>query len=245
MSDQNQAASLQHTYSLVTHTIQTLPPSISFINLVSGLDSAVSSSSFFFLSSSPRSNLTLFVDFSLFPVHFFELLHRIFHCVGISGNIWRKLSKIGEEDTTTMLRCTLHRQLKLSQAQKRRKQLMQGPDTTRTRQGKTPIMQHVEKNRLCVHKCAIQVVAKLPEQFFSVKSTHGLEILVSTAQGSSHSLEHPREEEHIVTSFGPKSYPSAGRIDCFLRCTSWPRRPPRARPSCRTAGPCRMANRQD
>ena len=122
---------------------------------------------------------------------------------------------------------------------------MQGPDTTRTRQGKTPIMQHVEKNRLCVHKCAIQVVAKLPEQFFCVKSTHGLEILVSTAQGSSHSLEHPREEEHFVTSFGPKSYPSAGRIDCFLRCTSWPRRPPRARPSCRTAGPCRMANRQD
>ena len=82
------------------------------------------------------------VDFSLFPEHFFELLHRIFHCVGISGDIWRNLSKIGEEDTTTMLRCTLHRQLKLSQAQKRRKQLMQGPDTTRTRQGKTPSMQH-------------------------------------------------------------------------------------------------------
>ena len=150
-------------------------------------------------------------DFSFFPVHFLELLHRIFHCVGISGYIWRKLSKTGEEDTTTMLRCTLHRQLKLSQVQKRRKQLMQGPDTTRTRQGKTPIMHHVEKIRFCVHKCAIQVVAKLPEQFFCVKSTHGLEILVSTAQGSSHSLEHPREEEHFVTSFGPTSYPSAGR----------------------------------
>ena len=62
---------------------------------------------------------------------------------------------------------------------------------------------------------------------------------------AAHSLEHPREEEHFVTSFGPKRYPSAGRIDCFPRCTSWPRRPPRARPSCRTAGPCRMANRQD
>ena len=86
---------------------------------------------------------------------------------------------------------------------------------------------------------------QLPEQFFCVKSTHGLEILVSTAQGSSHSLEHPREEEHFVTSFGPKRYPSAGRIDCFPRCTSWPRRPPRARPSCRTAGPCRMANQQN
>ena len=61
MSDQNQAAStLLHTYSLVTHiTFQTSPPSISFINLVSGLDSAVGSSSFFFLSSSPKSNLTL------------------------------------------------------------------------------------------------------------------------------------------------------------------------------------------
>ena len=88
-------------------------------------------------------------------------------------------------------------------------------------------------------------MAKLPEQLFCVKSTHGLEFLVSTAQGSSHSSEHPREEEHFVTSFGPKRYPSAGRIDCFPRCTSWPRRPPRARPSCRTAGPCRMANRQD
>ena len=48
-----------------------------------------------------------------------------------------------------------------------------------------------------------------------------------------------------MTSSGPKRYPSAGRFDCFPRCTSWPRRPPRARPSCRTAGPCRMANRQD
>ena len=88
-------------------------------------------------------------------------------------------------------------------------------------------------------------MAKLPEKFFRVKSTHGLEILVSTAQGSSHSLEHPREEEHFVTSFGPKRYPFARRIDCFPRCTSWPTRPPRVRPSCRTAGPCRMANWQD
>ena len=74
--------------------------------------------------------------------------------------------------------------------------------------------------------------------FFFVKSTYGLEILVRTAQGGAHSLEHPREEELFVTLFGPKRFPFAGRIDCSPRCTSWRRRPPRARPSCRTAGPC-------
>merc|ERR1719321_486327 len=50
-----------------TNTFSTLSPRTSFINLVSGSNSALSSSSFFFSSSSSRSKPSLVVDLSFLP----------------------------------------------------------------------------------------------------------------------------------------------------------------------------------
>ena len=135
MSDQNQAAlTLLHTYSLVTHiTIQTSPPSISFINLVSGSDSAASSSSFFFLSSSHKSNLTLLSGFQLLSGTF---LRAVAQNIPLCRNLRRHLAQIvqdrgrGHNDNAQIYSSSSAQTVTST---KRRKQLMQGPDTQRAR----------------------------------------------------------------------------------------------------------------
>merc|ERR1712226_1739979 len=56
----------------LTSTFSTLSPSTSFINLVSGSNSAFNSSSFFFSSSSSMSKPSLVVDFNFLPSNSFS-----------------------------------------------------------------------------------------------------------------------------------------------------------------------------
>ena len=143
MSDQNQAAlTLLHTHSLghSHHLLNLVAKCIIYQSrqwIGFGCKLFNLLLPFFVTQIQPH----FVVGISFFPVHFFELVHRIFRCVGISGDILRKLSKIGEEDTTTMLRKNSSSSAQTVTSTKRRKQLMQGPDTQRaTRLGKTPVM---------------------------------------------------------------------------------------------------------
>ena len=106
MSDQNQAAlTLLHTHSL-GHSHYLLNLAAKYIIhqprqwIGFGCKLFKLFLAFFVTQIQPH----FVVGISFFPVHFFELLHRIFRCAGISGDILRKLSNIDEEDTTTMLR---------------------------------------------------------------------------------------------------------------------------------------------
>merc|ERR1712186_273562 len=92
---------------LLTTTFSVLSPRTSFINLVSGSNSALSSSSFFFSSSSSMSKPSLVVDFSFLPSNSFSC------CTAYSSTgstmymtskpFFRRASRKGEEETAVML----------------------------------------------------------------------------------------------------------------------------------------------
>merc|ERR1712149_121214 len=61
----------------LTITFSTLSPRTSFMSLVSGSNSALSSSSFFLSSSSSMSRPSFVVDLSFFAFELLQLLHRV------------------------------------------------------------------------------------------------------------------------------------------------------------------------
>merc|ERR1711933_656284 len=91
----------------LTKTFSTLSPNTSFISLVSGSNSALHSSSFFFSSSSSISKPSFVVDFNFLPSNSLRCWTQ-YSSTGstmyiTSKPFLRKVSKNGDEETATML----------------------------------------------------------------------------------------------------------------------------------------------
>merc|ERR1719326_1106673 len=90
-----------------TMTFSTLSPSTSFISLVSGSNSALSSSRVFFSSSSSNNDPSFVVDLSFLPSYSFNCCTQ-YSSIGstmykTSIPFFRKVSKNGDDETEAML----------------------------------------------------------------------------------------------------------------------------------------------